>query len=367
MFSPKKSITGIIALSLLASVVTPLALAKAPLSSRPNCINLALHKINEEKIVESTVKQTTAEKRKMLRAQRRGRRSTKLQQTAENISIGVTILQNGSVYYITTVTPGSAADQAGLLPGDEIYGINGVEVGKRYTVSTLLDALNGPEGSSIQIEIARNKDGGFIKKTLVRKKPIVFSDVETSIDADGIGYVRIRALTPAVASTVRAWFATDAVGKAKGVVIDLRTNPVGDMQSLLSILSNVLAKGTNIGSVVSSSTSVPLKTTVNIRPEIPTVALVNEGGLIGAIIRYAFTIKTQPPQKILVEEDSRGKNAMMIDGLSFAGITGTEAPSLYCADSETFTWDLVYKHDIYVKPEAGKDAVYNKAKMILLK
>ncbi len=58
-------------------------------------------------------------------------------------------------YYIKTIYPNTPAEEAGLLPGDKILKI-GFWPAKYYSLSGILDKLQGKEGKKIKVKVLRN-------------------------------------------------------------------------------------------------------------------------------------------------------------------------------------------------------------------
>ncbi len=69
--------------------------------------------------------------------------------------IGVRIDKSEDHVFITEVMPSSPAEKAGLMPGDEILGVNGQSV-RGFEPTKVLEALRGEEGSEVSLLVKRS-------------------------------------------------------------------------------------------------------------------------------------------------------------------------------------------------------------------
>ena len=105
------------------------------------------------------------------------------------VGVGITILldkeQNG--FLIQQVTPGGPAQEAGILPGDVLIGIEGTSTEEMLS-DDARDLIRGPEGTTVKVTILR--DGQELPFTLERRtiQTVVASGRMVS---DEIGVVKI--------------------------------------------------------------------------------------------------------------------------------------------------------------------------------
>jgi membrane-associated protease RseP (regulator of RpoE activity) len=270
---------------------------------------------------------------------------------------------NGS-NFVTSVTKGGAAESAGIKVGDEIQAIDGLNVLKGYPATEMIRRLNGGEGTSATVNVMHRdgiKDGPKATIKLLRKKALAAKDYEASVK-DGVAVLVIRAFNPTVVSGIKTWMSSAEVKNAKGIILDVRSNPSGDMNSLLAVFSNFLPKGTQLGTLLGASKSLPLATAGNKTLQKQKVAvLLNYTGLFSYIVRYAFYIKMQPAAVMIADQASTFTQS----SITFGGLMDT--PLQYCAEPATFTWDLVSKGDIQVLGAYGTDGAMDRAKQEVLK
>lgn len=146
---------------------------------------------------------------------------------------------------ITDVAPNGPAALAGIAPGDVIVEADGRNLaGKDAT--TISSALTGAEGSSVSLKVDRA--GGSATVNVIRGT-YYFPPLESRMVADGVGYIRlndfvISGTTLPDGSEVLSDFdrrldELDAQG-ARGLILDLRNNGGGSVQTADEILGRFL-------------------------------------------------------------------------------------------------------------------------------
>jgi|GEM_PF-224541 len=154
------------------------------------------------------------------------------------IGIGVELdSANPRGNFILGVFPNSPADEAGVLAGDEILTIDGTDVTKmQYT--QLGELIRGEENTFVTIEVRRgNKKLSFWLERL----PITISNIEFLDMGNGVAYVRVTRF-----GDLQTFFDfVDIYSNLpyegfRSVIIDLRNNPGGSMDVLLSMLGYVV-------------------------------------------------------------------------------------------------------------------------------
>lgn len=144
--------------------------------------------------------------------------------------------------YLTIITPipGSPAEKAGLLPGDQIIAIDGEDM-------TGIDAelarrrVLGPAGSTVVLTILRNESEKLEFK-IVRAR-IDIASAEGEMLEGGIAYVKVTTFgsrtTPELLATLTELMAQNP----KGIILDLRNNGGGFLQTSVEVTSQFLSSG----------------------------------------------------------------------------------------------------------------------------
>jgi S1-C subfamily serine protease len=84
----------------------------------------------------------------------------------ELAGIGVTLAPKGDVLVVGTVFPKGGAEEAGLLPGDEVLEVDGKPV-KALGYEGSIHAIRGPEGTTVVLTLRR---AGAVTQVPVRRK-----------------------------------------------------------------------------------------------------------------------------------------------------------------------------------------------------
>jgi carboxyl-terminal processing protease len=134
---------------------------------------------------------------------------------------------------VMTPIEGSPAEAAGLLPMDEIAEIDG-KATSTMSVEQASKMIRGQIGTKVTLTIMRNKERKVF--TITRDEIQVKSVQTAKMLSDDIGYIRL--------STFMSQFANDEIRKAleklspaRGIIIDLRSNPGGLVTNAIDICS----------------------------------------------------------------------------------------------------------------------------------
>lgn len=179
--------------------------------------------------------------------------------------------------YIKNVFEGSPAEEAGLLPGDEIVTVDGVDVSS-YSMPSLTSLIRGTEGTEVVIGIRRENKPAIIEYTIVRQ-PISISNIEFYDMGDGIAYIRILRFGDLKTFFDFATLYIDLPNQGfKSVVFDVRNNPGGSLDVLLNILNYIVPdEGKDLMSIYTRENGHEIYTSTGIgwQPE-KMIVLVNE-------------------------------------------------------------------------------------------
>ncbi len=157
----------------------------------------------------------------------------------EGIGVELDVVDGALV--VLTPLKGSPAETAGLKTGDEITEVDGKTI-VGMTFAEVLSTIKGPAGSQVNLTIIREgvKDPLVLKIT---RQTIKRDSVSVEIGKDKIAVITITRF----ATDTDAGFKT-AVNKviadgAKGVVLDLRNNPGGFLDSGVKVANEFLKSG----------------------------------------------------------------------------------------------------------------------------
>lgn len=156
--------------------------------------------------------------------------------------IGAYLKMNTEVGYpqIESFIEGGSAKECGLIsPGDYIVAVEGEEV-YGQTLDEVVSKIRGPEGTFVNITF-EGQDGKY-DVTLDRRK-IDTPTIEVSEKEDGIWYIQIKEFDSVTTEQFREAYQQAKDGNMKGLIIDLRGNPGGNLDVVVDICREILPKG----------------------------------------------------------------------------------------------------------------------------
>jgi len=162
--------------------------------------------------------------------------------TGNYYGIGVVVSKNddGTIKVVLPYEncPGS---EAGMLIGDVITKVNGVSVMDR-DLDAVVAEIKGAEGSTVEIELVRENVVDPITLTVERRK-IDIPTVEHKMLDNKIGYISVAQFDAVTyAQFLDAYKALTADGML-GLVIDIRSNPGGSLDTVVNMLDEILPDG----------------------------------------------------------------------------------------------------------------------------
>ena len=143
---------------------------------------------------------------------------------------------------LTVVAPidGTPASKAGLRAGDIIASIDGQDT-SNMTVDEAVSKIRGQKGTEVKLGIIH--PGSSLQEITIVRDDITVPSVSYEIKPGDIGYIKIRTFgndTDSQIENIANEFSTKGV---KAVVIDVRDNPGGYLDSAVRISSEFLKEG----------------------------------------------------------------------------------------------------------------------------
>src|SRR3977135_1446984 len=157
--------------------------------------------------------------------------------------VGIEVVAEDSAVKILRPIEGSPADQAGLLPGDQIVRIDDTDIGA--DLAGAIARMRGSSGSAVKLTVLRPTTGQTLDSSLRRAKVEVHSVAQQSLEP-GYGYLRITGFSETTADDVNhavARMKRDNPGGIKGLVLDLRNNPGGVLEAGVAVADAFLNEG----------------------------------------------------------------------------------------------------------------------------
>ncbi|MCA9945167.1 MAG: S41 family peptidase [Ardenticatenaceae bacterium] len=182
---------------------------------------------------------------------------------------------------ITVVSPidGSPAEAAGIQPGDILRQADGVELtGMDVTEAAAL--VRGPAGTTVSLVVER--DGELLNIDIVRDV-IKLATVRGEILAEGIAYVRLSRFGNTTDEELEELLPDLLAQNPSGLILDLRRNPGGALDTTVEIADQFLAEGLVLVERFGDGEERPFETNdEGLAQDIPMVVLVDEGSASAA-------------------------------------------------------------------------------------
>lgn len=161
--------------------------------------------------------------------------------SGEYCGIGVMVSQSAEtgIITITKVFEGTPGAQAGILPGDILYKVGDKEVTGMDLELVVKDHIKGEKGTPVTITVLRKDTGKYIDMTMERNQ-ITVPTVEYTMLPDKVGYISVSQFDEVTTDQFKS--AIDDLEKQgmKKMVVDLRNNPGGIVDSVVSMLDYIL-------------------------------------------------------------------------------------------------------------------------------
>jgi len=156
--------------------------------------------------------------------------------------IGAELTVKGGKLVIIAPLEGSPAERAGIKAGDIVDKIEGQNV-NGMTIDEAVMKIRGEKGTFVTLSIIRN---GLDKpiEMKIKRETINVKSIEYKMEEGGIAYIKILRFDAATKSLLSN--AADEINKnkAKGLILDLRNDPGGYLDSSIEIASEFIKEGT---------------------------------------------------------------------------------------------------------------------------
>ncbi|MBI4779535.1 S41 family peptidase [Candidatus Falkowbacteria bacterium] len=190
--------------------------------------------------------------------------------------IGAEIGKRDNIITIIAPLADMPAEKAGLQAGDQIYAING-ESTAGLAIDEAVNKIRGPKDTEVVLTIFRK---GFenAKDFKIIRQPIVVKSVRTKMGDDKIFVITITNFNDDTSELFKKAAAEALEKNPKGIILDLRNNPGGYLETAIDVASEWIDEGV----VVTEQFSPEKKNEYLHRgrarlKDFPTVVLVNQG------------------------------------------------------------------------------------------
>ena len=160
------------------------------------------------------------------------------------VGLGIELKADNNTLLIVNVIPGGPAAEAGIAANDRIIEVDG-KTTREVSTDAAADMLKGPELSYVEI-VLQSPDGTVRRERVQRRRVDVPSVQEVSMadPANGIAYMKLTSFQKTTSRDVdRALWSLHRQGM-RALIIDVRNNPGGLLNSSVEIADKFLTSGT---------------------------------------------------------------------------------------------------------------------------
>lgn len=159
------------------------------------------------------------------------------------VGLGIELKADDDSLLIVDVIPGGPAAEGGIQPNDRIVAVDG-RTTKELTTDAAADMLKGEENSLVSVEVL-SADGNRRSLRLVRRRVDVPSVVKVDIiDKEmGVGYFHITSFQKSTSRDVDSALWSLQRRGMKSLIIDVRGNPGGLLNSAVEIADKFISNG----------------------------------------------------------------------------------------------------------------------------
>ncbi|OGH84538.1 MAG: hypothetical protein A2261_02830 [Candidatus Magasanikbacteria bacterium RIFOXYA2_FULL_44_8] len=263
--------------------------------------------------------------------------------------------------------PGTPAERAGLRSADNIMKI-GTTTTKEMDINDAVDLIRGPAGTDVVLTVYRNGEEKTREITITRAK-IDVPSVTFSWKNNSVAYLRIMQFNEDTQGLFEKYIRQIKSRPAKGIILDLRSNPGGYLEGAVDVASEWIKTGPIVNERFSS-------TTINVHDTrgdhrlmgIKTAVLINGGSASASEIVAGALQDTKTAT--IIGEKSYGKGSVQ-DYESFPDgsalkLTVAEwlTPSGKNINESGIMPDILVKEE-WEKEKVGEDIVIDKAMELL--
>jgi carboxyl-terminal processing protease len=189
---------------------------------------------------------------------------------------------------LTVITPieDTPAWRAGLKPLDRIVKINN-DITRDISLSDAVKKMRGRAGEAVNLTILRESENKILEFTIVRDIIKIKDVKEAKILEEGIGYIRLSEFREDTSKNINSALNNLAKENMRALILDLRNNPGGLLESSVDVAGKFIPKGELIVYTKGRKERQSLEFfSTSERPilDLPMAVLINEGSASGSEI-----------------------------------------------------------------------------------
>lgn len=159
----------------------------------------------------------------------------------EGVGLSLGVDEKTSNIIVISPIEGTPAHRAGILPRDVIVKVDDVDL-KGKSLDEAVKLLRGKKGTKVTVYIERPGVKDVLKFELIRDN-IRIKTVKYQLIENKIGYIRISSFDTYTPQEMADALKYLKLKKAKALILDLRNNPGGSLDSAVKVADLLLGKG----------------------------------------------------------------------------------------------------------------------------
>ncbi len=198
--------------------------------------------------------------------------------------IGAELGMKKELIVIIAPLPDSPAEKAGIKAGDKILSVDGADTAG-WTLDEAVSKIRGVKGTAVKLKIWRDGSDKPQEITIVRDTIVIKSLTWKMINGEGkddtngqIAYMKISHFNEDTSDLFEKAVADIVIKAPTALVVDLRNNPGGFLDTAVRLTSEWVAKGSIVREVFSNGREEVYASNGKHRlTQMKTIILVNEG------------------------------------------------------------------------------------------
>ena len=156
--------------------------------------------------------------------------------------LGIEITLKDDILTVVTPIEGTPAHRAGIHAGDRIIRIEGIPT-KDMSLPDAVKRMRGKPGTKVTITVVRDDGKEPARDVSIIREIIRVQSVRSQMLEPSIGYIRLRQFQEQTAQDLDAALEKMTKTPLQGLVLDLRNNPGGLLQSAVDVTEKFIEDG----------------------------------------------------------------------------------------------------------------------------
>ena len=170
-------------------------------------------------------------------------RQTQVSMSGQYYGIGAGLQQDEDTMIVSVkkIYEGTPSETAGLMEDDIILTVDGTDAAS-MEVTEVVKLIRGEEGTTVHLEVYRASTDEYLSFDVERAN-VTLPSVASEMLENGIGYIQIESFEKDTAAQFETAVAELGAQGMKSMIVDLRYNGGGLVDSVVQILDDILPEG----------------------------------------------------------------------------------------------------------------------------